>query len=265
MDIVVLSGGFDPLHEGHIAMLDHASKAYDYVIVGINSDEWLTRKKGRPFMSFKTREAIIGSLRQVNDIWAFDDSDDSAIDLIKKIRERFPDDNITFGNGGDRNGNFAEFDYCKENGIDVNDELGGKEKSNSSSWMLRDWKDERTDRKWGHWKVLHDYGTCKVKELVVYPNSELSWQSHENRNELWFIRDGTASIYYSSDDQGQDIFYTQKGRHQTFFINRRKWHQLVNEEDSQNLSIIEVQFGSECVESDIIRDVRPRTDPLPSS
>ena len=85
------------------------------------------------------------------------------------------------------------------------------QKLNSSSEILAQWSFQLTQREIGAlWKVLADYKTVKVKELVVNPHSELSWQSHENRNELWFIRQGTATIYYSSDDEGKDVFVTTK-------------------------------------------------------
>ncbi len=140
--------------------------------------------------------------------------------------------------------------------------LGGNTKLNSSSDFLAEWKFQPTDREWGLWKVLADYKTVKVKELVVAPNSTLSWQSHENRNELWFIREGTATIYYSSDDKGKDVFVTTKVPNDTFMINKRKWHQLANETE-ESVSVIEIQYGDECVEHDILRAVRPTRGILP--
>ena len=243
-------------------MFDHAKKAYDYVVVGINSDDWLKRKKGRAFMPLSARSSIVSSLRQVDDIFIFDDTDDSACDLIRKVMERFPDDSITFGNGGDRTGgNFPELDFCIDNDINTNDELGGGFKQNSSSDLLAEWKYNPTKRDWGLWKVLSDYKTVKIKELVVNPLSELSWQVHEHRNELWFVRQGTATIYFSSDSEGKDIYKTTKTPNSTFHIGVNKWHQLVNETE-ELLSIIEIQYGSKCIESDILRGGRPSGDYL---
>ena len=118
-------------------------------------------------------------------------------------------------------------------------------------------------RDWGEWVVLEDYDSCKIKELKVLPGKSLSWQSHEHRNELWFVREGTATIYYSSDDQGKDVFVTTKTQNDTFMITKRKWHQLVNETD-KTVSVIEIQYGNECVEHDILRAVRPTRGILPS-
>ena len=87
----IVSGGFDPLHEGHIEMIKDAALNSDGVILLLNSDEWLTRKKGKNFMSFKTRAAVCGYLKNVIDVIAFDDSDNSASDGIRKAREKYPD------------------------------------------------------------------------------------------------------------------------------------------------------------------------------
>ena len=114
-----------------------------------------------------------------------------------------------------------------------------------------------TIRDWGYWDVLQEYdGLCKVKELVVNPGCELSWQKHEHRAEHWFCREGTASVYYSADKEGMLVFKTYISQYKTFDIIQGRWHQLANETDKP-ISIIEIQFGSDCRESDIIRAERP--------
>ena len=262
MEVIVLSGGFDPVHDGHISMFREAAQKYDHVIVGLNSDDWLTRKKGRAFMPYDVRKSVLQSIKYVDEVVGFNDDDDTCCDVLEYAISTHA--NVSFGNGGDRaEGNFPELDYCIKNDIQIDDTLGGSSKINSSSEILAQWTWQLTKRDWGIWKVLADYKTVKVKELVVNPHSELSWQSHENRNELWFIRQGTATIYYSSDDEGKDVFVTTKKPTQTMSIPQRKWHQLVNETD-ELVSVIEIQFGTDCSESDILRAVRPAGDYLPS-
>ena len=118
---------------------------------------------------------------------------------------------------------------------------------------------KREYREWGWWRVLASYdNSCKIKELVVSPRARLSWQRHEFRSEVWFVRKGAATIYYSHNKEGvKDVFKIKRTEKQTQRISRYQWHCLSNETDEE-LSIIEIQFGDDCRESDIIRR------PLPS-
>lgn len=256
MEVVVLSGGFDPLHDGHIEMFRAAASKYDYVIVGLNSDEWLSRKKGQPFMSYSVRKSILSSIKYIDEVQSFDDFDDTCINLLENVALLYA--NITFGNGGDRaEGNFPEYDFCLHHSIDIDDTLGGQTKINSSSNFLAQWKIKGEKRDWGEWKVLNNYNsTTKVKELVVLPREKLSWQSHEHRSELWFVREGVATVYHSKD--GIDVFKTKLKKHESITIPVNHWHQLCNFEE-QVLSVIEIQYGSNCVEYDILRKPRPST------
>ena len=137
----IVSGGFDPLHEGHIEMIKSASENSDGVILLLNSDDWLCRKKGKNFMSFNTRKAICGYLKNVIDVIAFDDADNSASDGIRKAREKYPNDVLVFANGGDRTKeNIPEGAVCQELGVLLAFGVGGENKANSSSWILADWK-----------------------------------------------------------------------------------------------------------------------------
>ena len=99
--VVLVTGGFDPLHSGHIAYFKAAKELGDKLVVGLNSDAWLTRKKGRPFMPFEERAAIIKELACVDDVIGFNDDDDTARNAIGHILATTVD-NVVFANGGDR-------------------------------------------------------------------------------------------------------------------------------------------------------------------
>ncbi len=139
----IVSGGFDPIHEGHIAMIVDSAKRSDGVIVLANSDAWLCRKKGKNFYTFETRRVILENIKGVIDVLAFDDSDNSACDGIRKARKKYPNAKLVFANGGDRTkDNIPEMPTCKECGVDVVFGVGGENKANSSSWILNKYNEK---------------------------------------------------------------------------------------------------------------------------
>ncbi len=139
----IVSGGFDPIHEGHIEMIKASAAASDGVILLLNSDDWLIRKKGKNFMNFNTRRVICDNMKGVIEVIGFDDTDNSASDGIRKVRAKYPNDHLVFANGGDRgSGNIREDDVCKECDVDLVFGVGGDNKANSSSWILNNWSEK---------------------------------------------------------------------------------------------------------------------------
>ena len=139
---IILSGGFDPVHVGHVRMFNAAKKLANIVIVGLNSNDWLTRKKGKPFMDFEERREILENLKSVDRVWWFDDSDDTANDLIAKVvgllsMTEGDKKTVAFGNGGDRTAkNVPEQELCDKLGVTLEWGVGGDDKPQSSSWLL---------------------------------------------------------------------------------------------------------------------------------
>lgn len=251
MKIVIVTGGFDPLHSGHIAYFKAARTLGDRLVVGLNSDEWLTRKKGKPFMPLQERMAIVGNLSMVDEVVVYNDKDDSSIDAIQLVKARYPDAHIIFANGGDRTqNNIPEMVF---DDVDFVFGAGGHDKKNSSSWILEDWKKPKTTRSWGYYRVLHEVGThTKLKELTVNPKTCLSMQRHEKRAEFWFVAEGEATVYTVDPHSTDHDIMASPARHQHTFIRLNEWHQLCNETDHP-LKLIEIQYGEDCVEEDIER------------
>jgi len=141
-NIVIVSGGFDPIHSGHIKLIEDASK-HGKVIVLLNSDKWLQNKKGREFLPFKERIIIMNALKNVVDVISCGEIDTTCLDGIKKVIDKYKNYNIKFANGGDRNSNSTpESVFCKNNNIELLWGIGGEKKSNSSSWILKKWKEK---------------------------------------------------------------------------------------------------------------------------
>ena len=139
MIVAIATGGFDPVHSGHIDYLNRAKNVADYLVVGLNSDEWLTRKKGKPFMPFSERFSVISNLKAVDWVLAIDDADDTALDAIYQSRAMFPTARLIFANGGDRTKeNIPEMSSGDTN-IEFMFGVGGENKKNSSRWILENW------------------------------------------------------------------------------------------------------------------------------
>jgi cytidyltransferase-like protein len=249
--IVLVTGGFDPLHSGHIAYFECAKKLGDILVVGVNSDAWLTRKKGAPFMPLLERTNIVRNLKMVDYVIDFNDNDGSARHAIQMVRQSYPQDQIIFANGGDRtNDNIPEMDVADTDTKFVFG-VGGFNKANSSSWILEEWKTPKTERQWGYYRVLHNVPGMKVKELTVNPGQRLSMQRHQDRAEHWHVAQGIATVYTINRKSDVELL-GQFTQFQHIHIDRHEWHQLCNETD-QPLKIVEIQYGSSCVEEDIER------------
>ena len=102
MKVIVVSGGFDPLHSGHISYFKDAKSYGDKLIVALNSDSWLENKKGKFFMPFSERQSIIESLKYVDEVIDFDDDEiGSCIHALEKVKDLHKGEEIYFANGGD--------------------------------------------------------------------------------------------------------------------------------------------------------------------
>ena len=140
--IAIVSGGFDPIHPGHIMMMEECKKFSDYLIVGLNSDVWLTRKKGNFFMDMKHRSYVVSRLKVVDETMEFNDNDNSASDLLKKVVEKYPGTKVVFANGGDRSdpSKVRELEIAEKLKIELKFGVGGSHKESSSSDLLGRWK-----------------------------------------------------------------------------------------------------------------------------
>jgi cytidyltransferase-like protein len=250
MNIVLVTGGFDPLHSGHIAYFESAKQLGDKLIVGVNSDAWLERKKGRAFMPITERTTIIQNLRMVDGVILFNDDDGSSVEAVKNVQKLFPNDQIIFANGGDRTAKNIPEMACKD--VIFKFGVGGDDKRNSSSWILEEWKAPKTERTWGYYRVLHEDGQqVKVKELTVNPGQRLSMQRHTDRAEHWFVSQGTATVNTLNTKSDVELL-GEFNQFQHIHIDRTEWHQLCNLTE-EPLKVVEIQYGPNCVEEDIER------------
>jgi cytidyltransferase-like protein len=249
--IIVVSGGFDPVHSGHIKLIKEARLLGDMLIVGINSDEWLARKKGQAFMPWQERLCVLNNLSSVDEVYTFDDEDNTACHLLQQVRAHYPTDQIVFANGGDRTHlNIPEMDIEDDN-LTFAFGVGGFDKTNSSSWILKEWRAPKTERPWGYYRVLHEVPGMKVKELTVNPGCSLSMQRHQHRAEYWIVSEGTA-VVNSTMAGGYYLPAQTLNKHEEYRVPVALWHQLTNP-FNEPCKVVEIQYGDRCVEEDIER------------
>jgi D-beta-D-heptose 7-phosphate kinase/D-beta-D-heptose 1-phosphate adenosyltransferase len=128
---VLVSGGFDPVHVGHIRLILDAATFGDVVVVA-NSDQWLYRKKGFVFMTFEQRKEILNSIKGVVLVDSVDDTDGTVCEAISRLKPTY------FANGGDRGKtNTPEITVCESLGIKMLWGVGGKDKAQSSSDLVK--------------------------------------------------------------------------------------------------------------------------------
>ena len=134
--VSLVTGGFDPIHSGHISYFKRAKDLSNYLIVGLNGDPWLKRKKGQYFQSWTERADIIRHLDMVDAVISYNDDDDSSCEGIAKCLDIAQ--TVVFCNGGDREKtNTPEVDKYGENPrVQFKFGIGGRDKMNSRSWSL---------------------------------------------------------------------------------------------------------------------------------
>ena len=240
-ETIAVSGGFDPLNAAHLNLFTNASARGELIVI-LNSDDWLYRKKGYWHMPWAQRAALIRGLRMVARVETVADGDDTVCEAL--VRLAYHDKLTYFANGGDRgaaNIPSAELNVCKTYGITPLFNMTDKEfvETHSSAIVARGW---------GHYAVLdarHDY---KVKRLELLPGCATSRQRHKFRDERFFVVSGTGHLVVGNATRA----LIGRGVAMDYTVPRETWHQVVNT-GHQPLVLIEVQTGISFQEEDIER------------
>lgn len=198
---VAVSGGFDPLHIGHVRMLQVARKLGDKLVVILNNDNWLRLKKGFVFMPERERAELLHSFPFVDKVvltnHAKQDADMSVTRTLRKLKP------AVFANGGDRGAsNTLEMKTCKQLGIKMAFNVGHGGKVQSSSWMVRDAirASSRSVRPWGEFYGWNKGQGWYLKTIHIKPNKRLSLQYHTRRSECWVLVEGDATATVRATD-----------------------------------------------------------------
>ena len=246
---VAVSGGFDPIHIGHVRMFEKAKKFGDKLVVIINNDHWLVSKKGYVFMPEKERKEIIASFPAVDKVILTShkpgDSDRSVCRELAKLKPAI------FANGGDRKStkDIPEVAVCEQHGIKMVFNVGKGGKVQSSSWLARDASRNfaRSVRPWGEFYGWDSGKTWKLKTIYIKAGQRLSLQYHHHRTEHWVLVEGDATATLEKSGGALQRVPLKKG--EVVFVDRKAVHRL---ESKRGGIIVEVGLGK-FDEGDIVR------------
>jgi len=256
---VVVSGGFDPLHSGHISLFRGASK-FGKVIAIINNDNFLLRKKNYIFMPIAERLKIVSSNQYIEHAFVSIDQDDTVCSSIQQLI----DNGFCikyFANGGDRENrsDIPESNICEKNNIELIFEVGGGKTQSSSKltqnlFSLMSNKTSISEsleikkifqKPWGSYQTVDEEKNFLLKKLVINPGEEISNQFHHYRHEHWVLVSGKIEVLLNGKQ-------TKMSPNDYIFIPKSSKHQIINpyKEPAQ---IIEIQCGEILSENDIVR------------
>ncbi|MBI5456395.1 adenylyltransferase/cytidyltransferase family protein [Candidatus Kaiserbacteria bacterium] len=246
---VAVSGGFDPIHIGHVRMMQAAKKLGDKLVVILNNDNWLRAKKGFVFMPQKERKELIEALAPVDRVvYTKHSKNPKDMSVARELAELRP---TVFANGGDRKpGNLRPIEavVCERIGCKEVLNVGRGGKVQSSSWMIGAARRpaSRSVRPWGEYYGWDSGKGWNLKTIYLQPKKRVSLQYHRNREEWWLLVSGDAYAVIH-DKKGEHTISLRKG--EVLRVEKRQVHRLGSKRGG---IVVEVAYGK-FNEADIVR------------
>ena len=246
-DYALVSGGFDKVHVGYLRMFQDAKNLSNEVILLLNNDKWLIKKKGKPFMNESQRKEILKEFKSISEVIIQTSSEKSSNKAIEEFVIKNPNKTICYCNGGDRSNikNIPEAAICQKLGVNLEFGVGGEDKIESSSQLTKNYLGNVEKRPWGNYHVIAKNKGYQIKEIKVLKESKLSLQKHSNRSEFWQIVKGESKITIENNE-----YYLKEKEY--IYIPNNTIHRIENI-GKKDLIFIEIQLGENLKEEDIIR------------
>ena len=228
-------------------MFQDAKNLSDKVILLLNNDEWLVKKKGKPFMNEAQRKEILGEFKSISKVIIQASSEKSSNKAIEEFVLKNPNKTICYCNGGDRSNikNIPEAEICQKLGVNLEFGVGGEDKIESSSQLTKNYLGNVEKRPWGNYHIIAKNKGYQIKEIKVLKKSKLSLQKHSNRSEFWQIVKGESKITIENNE-----YYLKEKEY--IYIPNNTIHRIENIGE-KDLIFIEIQLGENLKEEDIIR------------
>lgn len=244
--VVAVSGGFDPIHIGHVRYLTEAKKLGDELVVILNNDNWLKKKKGFVFMPESERIEVLMGIKAVDRVVVTGHTkNDTDKSVSKELKLVHPD---IFANGGDRKPDgdpVPEVAVCEKLGIKMLYNVGDGGKVQSSSWLTNNMTGNGIldVRPWGYMHTYKKDTHFWIKTINVSPGRRLSLQKHHHRDEFWVCIEGTVTAEIGKKKKtlrpGDFVHFKQGVKHRL--------------SSKTGGAIVEVAHGPNVHEEDIIR------------
>ena len=245
---VAVSGGFDPLHIGHVRLFKEARTLGDKLVVIVNNDAWLRDKKGFAFMPQKERAELISSFPFVDKVVITKDKPGGKNLGVREALARLKP--AVFANGGDRKRekDIPEAGVCRKYGITLIFNVGRGGKVQSSSWMINAARRpaSRSVRPWGEYYGWDSGKRWNLKTIYIKPRMRLSLQYHNSREEWWLLVGGDATATVREGKATRTVLL-RKG--EVFRVRRKQVHRISSRRGGV---VVEVAYGK-FDESDIVR------------
>lgn len=233
--MVVVTGGFDLIHSGHINYLKEARSLGEKLIIGLNSDEFLQRKNGHVVMPFSERKSILQALSINADVISFDDSDNSARGLLESLKRSYPYAEIIFAVGSDK----TEIDIPESSVRDITFKFGVGGSKLDVKWVHEVLNSPKSDPDQND--ILYNTHGMKIAKISLKPGESLSMQRHTRRSEFLIVSDGDC-VVNTMTTGGYLLPPKRLSTHSQFNIDIGDWYQLTNPFDIP-CNLIEIQYG----------------------